>query len=74
LSTAEYDEDALLDAVALVDAVRRDDMPAVAVIVHNSSWMQVMVALAKLMAVAADESQACPGYFREWAANAIDRR
>jgi hypothetical protein len=67
-------DDDVADAVALVAAVRADDVEAVAMLLPNVSLAGVAVTLARLLAVAADEGSATPGHFRAWAAQAATRR
>jgi hypothetical protein len=74
VTPAEQEEDALRDAIALVDCYRRDDMPGVSAIVMNSSWMHVMVMLGKLAAEFCEEENVTPQYWRRWAAQAANRR
>ena len=67
-------DDDTLDAIALVNAVRSDDTEAVAAIVSSADLLNVSLVLARLLAVVSEESNACPGHFRRWAADAAVRR
>lgn len=70
----EQNEDSLRDAIALVECLRRDDPRGVSVIVGNSSWMHVMLQLAKLAGEFCDEEDVSPDYWRRWADQAARRR
>lgn len=65
--------DEVLDAVALVQAVRDGDDDGILAIVGNADREGVCLALARLVAEAADEQQASAGHLRAWAFQALNR-
>ena len=66
-------DDALADALALVQAVREDRTGDIAVLLRHCTVYEVAVTLAKLLAEAADESGATPGHLRTWGQQAVRR-
>jgi len=69
-------EDDLLDALALVEAFRRDDENSAAdvtAVLRGCNSYGMALTLAKLLAAAADERDASPAHLRDWAAQAVNR-
>ncbi len=66
-------DDPLADGVALVAAIRADDVERVAAILPNMSAYEVGIVLARLLAVAADDADADPEQFRDWAERSARR-
>lgn len=66
----DHDDD-LADALALVEAMRREDTEGFAAILKNMNSYGVVVALGKMLQVAADEVNATPEFFRRWGAQAM---
>jgi hypothetical protein len=71
--TGHEHSDDLADAVALAQAVREDRTGDVAVLLRHCSPFGVIVTLAKLLAAAADESNASAEHMRFWAERAVRR-
>ena len=69
----ENHDDDLADALALVAAVRADRTDHIAVLLRHTNPYAVCVTLAKLLAVAADESDASPEHMRTWGIAACRR-
>ncbi len=65
--------DAVLDSVALVQAVRDDDLTGCRIILRNCDRDLVAVTLAKLLAEAADDLQVTSGELRAWGISAAGR-
>ncbi len=76
MTAAEHD-DATMDAIALVEAVRGDRADHIAAVLRHMNSYEVALTLAKLMCalVTANESgqAACAECFRDWATSAIER-
>ena len=70
-------DDATMDAIAMVEAVREDDTGDIAVILRACNSYAVALALAKMLAglVAANErgEGACQECFRDWCIEAARR-
>ena len=69
-------QDGLYDAIALAEAVRRDDQYTatdIKAILRNANVMDVAVTLAKLLAEAADDLDVRPAWFRLWAESSVGR-
>lgn len=71
-------DDALMDGLALVEAFRRDDETtsrAVAAILRANGMClaDIAIALAKLLAEAADDLEVDPVHMRRWAADVARR-
>jgi hypothetical protein len=67
-----WDDDAA-DVMAAVQAVRDDDLAALAVLLRSGSPGGMLLTAVKLLAEAADEAEATPAHWRRWAAHAVTR-
>lgn len=67
-------EGGVLDAIALVGALRAGDVAGAAEVIWTGSLFDLTVSLAKLMAEAADESDVSYERFASWAEHAAARR
>lgn len=69
-------QDGLFDAIALTEAVRRDDEYTgtdIKAILRNANVYDVSVTLAKLLAEACDDVEVRPEWFRHWAESSAGR-
>lgn len=66
-------DDDTLDAIALVEAVLRDDLEGAGAVLRNMDAGPVAVVLAKLCGELAGELGAYPQCWRRWALDAVRR-
>jgi hypothetical protein len=67
----ESHDDALADAVAMVEAIARDDTEGLAAVVANATLVHVAVVMGKLLAEGSCPGCIASGQFRRWAAEAV---
>jgi hypothetical protein len=67
----ESHDDALADAIAMVEAIARDDTEGLAAVVANAALVHVAVVLGKLLAEGLCPGCIQSGQFRQWAAEAV---
>jgi hypothetical protein len=71
-------DDAVADAIALTEAVGRDETAHVAVLLRHMNTYEVAVTLAKLLSELVNDNARglaiCAACFRQWAAEAVNRK
>jgi hypothetical protein len=70
--TGPWDDD-IADALAAVEAVRRDDSEGLTAVLRHCNAYSVTVTLAKLLAEVGNEFEVPPEHLRRWAENAVRR-
>lgn len=66
-------DDALADAVAMVEAQLRDDIVGIAALLRHGSPYSQAVVLSKLLAEVIGEQDVSAAHFREWSEAAANR-
>ena len=72
----EPHNDGLFDAIALTEAIRRDDettVRSVEVVLRHCNSYDVALTLARLLAEVCKEQEVDPVHMRRWAADAVKR-
>jgi hypothetical protein len=66
-------DDALADAVAMVEAELAEDAKGIVALLRQGNPYSMTITLAKLLSEVVTEQEVSPSHFREWAGRAVNR-